>query len=36
MSKKSWRKPEVKYIAAGSAENGPVKTNADVGTNNKS
>lgn len=31
MAKKEWRKPQVKAIAAGSAESGPANTHADGG-----
>lgn len=33
MAKKVWRKPEVKQIAAGSAEKGPSNNQIDSGTN---
>jgi hypothetical protein len=33
VSKKAWRKPEVKDIAAGSAEKGSANTHVDSGTN---
>ncbi len=33
MSKKPWRKPEVKEIAAGSAEKAPTNTHSDGGAN---
>jgi hypothetical protein len=36
VSRKEWRKPEVKTIAAGAAENGPGKTVADGGGATKS
>lgn len=32
MSRKKWRKPEVKAIAAGSAEKGPANVRTDTGT----
>jgi hypothetical protein len=32
MAKKAWRKPEVKRIAAGSAEKGPANFIGDGGT----
>jgi hypothetical protein len=36
MSKKVWRTPEVKRIAAGSAEFGPRSTLSDAGNNRRS
>jgi len=33
VAKKEWRKPEVKAIAAGSAEKGPQNTHSDGGAN---
>ena len=33
MSKKRWRKPEVKFIAAGAAEKAPTNNQTDSGSN---